>query len=82
MSSHSKHESVRLTIDFPTEQHTYIKMLAAAEGLSLRQFVIEHLPSPEKMSVKHKNIPKRKFNKLLKEFLIEKAPMLKRLSDK
>lgn len=57
-------------------------MLAAAEGLSLRQFVIEHLPSPEKLNVKHKNIPKRKFNKLLKEFLIEKAPMLKRLSDK
>lgn len=78
----SKQENVRLTIDFPIEQHTYIKMLAAAEGVSLRQFVIERLPSPEKSGVKHKNIPKRKFNKLLKEFLIEKAPMLKRLSDK
>ena len=82
MSSNSKHESVRLTIDFPIDQHTYIKMLAAAEGVSLRQFVIECLPSPENKTVKHKNIPKRKFNKLLKEFLVEKAPMLKRLSDK
>lgn len=82
MSARSKPESVRLTIDVPTDQHTYIKTLAAAEGLSLRQFVIEHLPSPEKKRVKHKKIPKRKFNKLLKEFLVEKAPMLKRLSDK
>lgn len=82
MSPHSKQESVRLTIDFPTDQHTYIKMLAAAEGLSLRQFVIEHLPSPEKKRAKHRAVPKRKFNKLLKNFLVEKAPMLKRLSDK
>ena len=82
MSTHPKEDSVRLTIDFPAEQHTYIKMLAAAEGITLRQFVIECLPSPQKQGVKHKNIPKRKFNKLLKEFLIEKAPMLKRLSEK
>ena len=82
MSANPRQESVRLTIDFPAEQHTYIKMLAAAEGVSLRQFVIECLPSPEVKRAKHKNIPKRKFNKLLKKFLIEKAPMLKRLADK
>jgi hypothetical protein len=78
----SKQKSVRLTIDFPIDQHTYIKMLATAEGMSLRQFVIEHLPSPEQPVAKHKKIPKRKFNKLLREFLDEKAPMLKRLADK
>ena len=45
----NKHqETVRLTIDFPAKQHTYIKMLAAAEGVSLRQFVIEHLPTLKK----------------------------------
>jgi uncharacterized protein (DUF1778 family) len=82
MAHHSRQESVRLTIDVPVDQHTYIKMLATAEGVSLRQFVIEHLPSPETKAVKHKRIPKRKFNKLLKEFLDEKAPMLKRLADK
>ena len=71
-----------ITIDFPADQHTHIKTLATAEGLSLRQFVIEHLPSPEKKGAKHKKIPKGKFNKLLKKFLVEKAPMLKRLSDK
>ncbi len=40
---HHKQETVRLTIDFPVDQHIYIKMLAANEGISLRQFVIEHL---------------------------------------
>jgi hypothetical protein len=57
MTVRSKYESVRLTIDFPIDQHTYIKTLAAAEGLSLRQFVIEHLPSPEKKKRKAKTTP-------------------------
>jgi hypothetical protein len=74
--------AVRLTIDIPTDQHTYIKMLATAEGISLRRFVIAHLPSPEDGSEKQKNIPKGKFGKLFKEFLSEKSEMLKRLADK
>lgn len=79
-----KHETVRLTIDFPVRQHTYIKMLAAKEGLSLRQFVIEHLPGLDdhKSKKKHKNASDKEFDELLKEFLVEKAPMLKRLSKK
>ena len=82
MTHSSRQDIVRLTIDVPIDQHTYIKMLATAEGVSLRQFVIEHLPSPEAKAPKHKKVPKRKFNKLLKAFLDEKAPMLKRLADK
>jgi hypothetical protein len=82
MGAHAKQDSVRLTIDIPVEQHTYIKMMAAAEGTSLKQFVIGRLPNPEKTGVKHKNIPKRKFKKLLKKILVEKAPMFKRLADK
>ena len=82
MSHSAKREAVRLTIDIPTDQHTYIKMLATVEGISLRQFVIAHLPSPEKASGRSKRIPKRKFNKLLKEFIHEKASMLKSLADK
>lgn len=45
---HKHQQTVRLTIDFPANQHTYIKMLAAKEGVSLRQFVIEHLPNLKK----------------------------------
>ena len=79
-----KHETVRLTIDFPTQQHTYLKMLAAKEGVSLRQFVIEHLPNLDKgkPKKKHKNIEKDDFDELLKELLIEKASVLKRLAKK
>lgn len=81
---HQKHKTVRLTIDFPEEQHTYIKMLAAKEGVSLRQFVIERLPGlhDKKGKKKHTNATDKEFDELLKEFLVEKAPMLKRLSKK
>ncbi len=82
MQQHHKQETVRLTIDFPVNQHTYIKMLAAKEGVSLRQFVIEHLPNLEKNKKKAKDIEKDEFNELLKELLIEKGDVLKRLSKK
>lgn len=77
-----KQETVRLTIDFPAEQHTYIKMLAAKEGISLRQFVIQHLPNLEKGKKKSKNLENDEFDELLKELLVEKADVLKRLSKK
>lgn len=56
---HKKEETVRLTVDFPVEQHIYIKMMAAKEGVSMRQYIIEHLPSPnlkdEKGTIKKRN---------------------------
>ncbi len=79
MPSRQNRETVRLTIDFPVKQHTYLKMLAAKEGVSLRQFVIEHLPSLDEHKKKRKNASDHEFDELLKEFLVEKAPMLKRL---
>ncbi len=84
MPSRQSRETVRLTIDFPVEQHTYLKMLAAKEGVSLRQFVIEHLPGLDDHGKKKKrrNASDSEFDELLKEFLVEKAPMLKRLSKK
>lgn len=79
---HHKQENVRLTIDFPADQHTYIKMLAAKEGVSLRKFVIMHLPSLEKNTKKRKDIEKDEFDHLLKKLLVEKAGLLKRLAKK
>jgi hypothetical protein len=75
-------ETVRLTIDFPADQHTYLKMLAAKEGMSLRQFVIEHLPNLNKGQKKCQYVEQDEFDQLLKELLVEKAEMLKRLSKK
>lgn len=55
MTQKQKHEMVRLTVDFPVEQHTYIKMMAAREGISMRQFIIEHLPGPELKKTKKRD---------------------------
>jgi hypothetical protein len=77
-----KQDTVRLTIDLPVDQHTYIKMLAAREGISLKQFVIDHLPHLEIGKKIHKDIQKDEFDELLKEVLVEKTDVLKRLSKK
>ncbi|MBS4168108.1 hypothetical protein [Parachlamydia sp. AcF125] len=79
---HSKQNTVRLTVDFPADQHTYLKMLAAKQGVSLRQFVIDHLPSLKKDKKTHKDIELDEFDELLKGLLNEKADVLKRLSKK
>ncbi len=80
--SHQKKDTVRLTIDFPLDQHIYIKMLAAKEGISLRQFVIQHLPNLNSETEKHDEIQTDDFDLLLKNLLVEKAAVLKRLSKK
>jgi hypothetical protein len=80
MTQKQKHDTVRLTVDFPVEQHTYIKMMAAKEGISMRQFIIEHLPSPELKRTKKETVRKAKFNKLLDEIVTEYAEELKSLS--
>jgi hypothetical protein len=73
-----KQQTVRLTVDFPVEQHTYIKMMAAKEGISMRQFIIEHLPGPE--LTKKGTVKKSKFNALLDEIITNYADELRSLS--
>lgn len=81
MTQKHKHETVRLTVDFPVEQHIYIKMLAAKKGISMRQFIIEHLPSPELKKTKKKmTVKKTKFDALLDEIMTEYADELRSLS--
>lgn len=80
MTQKHRSETVRLTVDFPVEQHTYIKMMAAKEGVSMRQFIIEHLPSPEIKKGKKGAIKKAKFDKLLDEIMTEYVDELRSLS--
>ncbi len=80
MTQKRKYETVRLTVDFPVEQHTYIKMMAAKEGISMRQFIIEHLPSPEVEKTKKGTVKKTKFKALLDEIMTEYAAELRSLS--
>ena len=75
-------KTIRLTIDFPMEQHIYIKMLAAKAGISLRQFVMNHLPFPGN-NKKKKNVPtQKKFNHVLDEIIDEYENELRSLADK
>lgn len=80
---HQKENTVRLTIDFPAEQHAYLKMLAAKRGVSMRQYVIESLcENVEKQEAKHIDLSENKFKKVLNKVISENDDVLKRLADK
>lgn len=80
---HQKEHTVRLTIDFPAEQHVYLKMLAAKKGMSMRKYVIESLcENVEKEEAKHINLSENKFKKALKKVINENDDVLKRLANK
>lgn len=80
MTQKQRHETVRLTVDFPVEQHIYIKMMAAKEGISMRKFIIEHLPGPDLKKTKKVEIKKTKFKALLDEIMTDYADELRSLS--
>ena len=61
MAARADSKMTRMSIDVPLKDHRRIKMLAAAEGLSIREFVVECVAEkiyPEK--VKHPNKTTRK----------------------
>ncbi|HEV3270082.1 MAG TPA: hypothetical protein VGZ69_05480 [Candidatus Rhabdochlamydia sp.] len=76
-----KEHTVRLTIDFPTEQHAYLKILAAKKGMSMRQYVMESLcENIEKQE--HIDLNENKFKKISSKVIKENDAILKRLADK
>lgn len=80
---HHKEDTVRFTVDFPAEQHAYLKMLAAKKGISMRQYVIESLcENVEKQEAKHIDLSENKFKKVLKKVISENDDVLRRLADK
>lgn len=80
---HHKEGTVRLTIDFPVEQHVYLKMLAAKRGVSMRQYVIESLcENAEKQEAKHIDLSENKFKKAMTKVITENDDVLRRLADK
>ena len=74
--------TVRFTVDLPEEQHTWLKMMAAKAGKSLKQFVIEHLPSPYTGDGTEPTIKKEKFDTLLEGILTDYKSSLKSLADR
>jgi uncharacterized protein (DUF1778 family) len=76
---HQKENTVRLTIDFPAEQHAYLKMLAAEKGISMRQYVIESLCQNVEQEAKHIDLSENKFKKTLNKVIKENDDVLRRL---
>lgn len=75
-------KTVRLTIDFPAEQHAYLKMLAAKKGISMRQYVIEALfKEVEAEETRSTDLSKKKFRKSLDKVIKENDDLLRRLAD-
>lgn len=70
-------KTVRLTIDFPVEQHFYLKMLALKENISLKEFVTRHLPSPP---IDQNKSREENFNSLMSELMSDYSGMLRNLS--
>ncbi|MDF2576749.1 MAG: hypothetical protein K0S74_233 [Chlamydiales bacterium] len=83
MKHQSTQKTVRLTIDFPLEHHTYLKTEAAKKGISLRQYVIDHLvpikEPAEKVEVEQ-GLSKERFRELLTEVVNEDDNLLRRLA--
>ncbi len=78
-----KKDTVRLTIDFPVEQHAYLKMLAAKKGVSMRQYVIESLcETVEIQEAKYIDLSENKFKKALGKVIGGNDDVLRRLADK
>lgn len=73
-------DTVRLTIDFPIEQHAYLKMLAAKKGISMRQYVIESLC--ENVDRQEIDLSENKFKQALSKVIDENNDVLKRLANK
>lgn len=80
---HQKEDTVRLTIDFPAEQHAYLKMLAAKKGISMRQYVIESVcENVENDEAKYIDLSENKFKKAMGKVISENDDVLRRLADK
>ena len=61
MTTHTGAKTTRMSIDVGLKDHKRIKMLAAAEGISIREFVIECIAEkiyPEKVKQPNKTTRK------------------------
>ncbi len=72
------HKKVRVTVDFPDDEHRRLKALASLEGVTLQEYIRTHVMD----KVNATEIPDAKFKKLMNQILEENEDSLKRLADK
>lgn len=74
-------DTVRLTFDFPANLHTFLKMAAAKEGISMRAYIVESLM--QKMEHEDKvDLDTETFRKELAKMIKKDAKLMKDLSDR
>ena len=72
-------DTVRLTFDFPSNIHTYLKMSAAEQGISMRAYIVDSLI--QKMNKEDKiNLDKDLFKKELNKMKKKDSKLMKDLS--
>jgi len=71
-------KTTRVTIDFPIEQHRRLKALAALEGVTLQEYIRNHVLDKATGT----NIPAKEFKMLLKKTSEEHMDILRNLADR
>lgn len=74
-------DTVRLTFDFPSNLHTFLKIAAAKEGISMRAYILDSLI--QKMEHEDKvDLDKETFRKELAKLKKTDAKLMNHLSDR
>lgn len=71
-------DTVRFTMDMSAGQHKYLKMLAAKEGASMKEYIMNHLPSPKN----NRDLSDEDFRSHLKSIVENYGDELKKLADR
>lgn len=74
-------DTVRLTFDFPSNLHTFLKIAAAKEGISMRAYIVDSLIQ----KMEHEDtveLDKDTFHKELVNLKKKDAKLMKDLSNK
>lgn len=74
-------DTVRLTFDFPSNIHTFLKMSAAKKGISMRAFIVESLMQTMENEEKI-DLDTESFRKELAKMMKKDAKLMKDLSDR
>ena len=79
---HSQQQDlIRITLDISSEQHAFLKKLAARRGISMQEYLLESLAKTVE-SGKDARLSDNEFKKLLKIVFDDNDEVLKRFVDK
>ena len=73
----------RISVDFPSEGHVYLKMLCAKKGISIRQYIVDAvLKSIQDETQEMNEVDDETFKKAADKLMKSKSALWKRLANK